>query len=91
MVSNAQHLETLFFKPLGAHEILIGLVRMTRAIYFDDKVRLGTIKIYDEGADGMLAAKFEIPELAVMQNRPKLYFCSRHLLAKFIRLLADGF
>ena len=60
IVPEPQDYKSAIFDPLSALFVAVSLVRVVTAVKFDNQSRGVTIKIYDEGADGLLSAELEI-------------------------------
>jgi hypothetical protein len=69
-IGEANHAVAFRVQPGRALLIVFLLVRVGIAIDLHYKSTGGTVEVYDEGADGMLAAELEAGELPVAQAGP---------------------
>ena len=67
--------------------VIIVLMAMACTVKFDAQPMLGTIKVKDEWADALLAAKFQSTCATPLQCSPESCFSGRHIIAKSLALL----
>ena len=60
------------------------IFRVLPTIRFNNETAFLAYKIYNEGADRLLAAKFRVFQLPVAEDRPKLSFCIRQLTSQLL-------